>query len=1038
MLKKILFISFFLFLVEILTLAQNGIISTTPKNFGCFWNGDTVTLSFANSPGGISNLTWNITPSSGYRLLPLTEQLTDNPITIIITDTSASLKVLVSYSNLNGVAQENYSDNLIIYTQNTVNSGICSICQSDTSYTLQNCLADGGTSYKKPTYWIESVTGDTVRTGTINPSNTSLYTPGVIYTFNADLGCKEGGINKLNFLSSKIKIIARPYPGISETIEKCTSDAAFPLINVLGGIPTSGGVWTKDSLEGGKWTILAKDSLPGGIFYPNATPPDLYTYKITSKSTTCWDTSSVYVTKIDSAYAGIAVLNTVVCQSNTPFNLFTLIKNENLGGTWKNNVTGTVISNPDSVNLMSLSIGPNVFRYVVLSCKKDSVTSTLTVNAPISLGNITASESTFCAGTDGMNFSVTLNPNVTSYIWTYAGTGNSTLDTTHSISVNFSKTATSGYLNVKGQTGCGPTPSSSIFLMVNPLPVLSSISGNINPCESTTQAYQITNTGNSYLWSLNPTSTGTMKGPDNGYTDTIFWAAQAALHPILKVVDVINATGCKDSATLNITINNCGTFSNILSGTNIACYGMTDGKLKDTLLGGTAPFTYKWTTGTTVIKITSDSPVRTDFLTGLNPGLYNVTITDSNAYTTNDTFTIRTPSPIVRTLSSTNAICYGGTGSIFVTTSGGTGPLTSTWNPPIADTSKVKAGTYTLIVTDKNNCSALDTTITIKQPNEIIITPDLFHPLCSTISDGSIILSVTGGTGSYTYKWDGSPVATSNSLSNIPAGTHTVVVTDSLQCTATSTIVLQAKPNSITIQGTITDPSCGVVNNGSIALVVSGGNPKYTYLWTSGDTTSIISNLTDTTYSVTVTDSMGCTDSSSFSLIRQPADLIVSANVTQPLCSILADGSILLSVTGGVQPYIYVWSDSASKSNFLDSLYIGTYTVLITDSMGCSVSRSFTLTATSDVCISIPSAFSPNNDGVNDYWVIKNIGENTEISIFNRWGQTILTTKVLSAVPELNVWDGKKNGKDLPVDTYYYVITCGDGLIVRGMVTIIR
>ena len=299
-------------------------------------------------------------------------------------------------------------------------------------------------------------------------------------------------------------------------------------------------------------------------------------------------------------------------------------------------------------------------------------------------------------------------------------------------------------------------------------------------------------------------------------------------------------------------------------------------------------------------------------------------------------------------------------------------------------------------------------------------------------------MSVTGGTGSYTYKWDGSPVATSNSLSNIPAGTHTVVVTDSLQCTATSTIVLQAKPNSITIQGTITDPSCGVVNNGSIALVVSGGNPKYTYLWTSGDTTSIISNLTDTTYSVTVTDSMGCTDSSSFSLIRQPADLIVSANVTQPLCSILADGSILLSVTGGVQPYIYVWSDSASKSNFLDSLYIGTYTVLITDSMGCSVSRSFTLTATSDVCISIPSAFSPNNDGVNDYWVIKNIGENTEISIFNRWGQTILTTKVLSAVPELNVWDGKKNGKDLPVDTYYYVITCGDGLIVRGMVTIIR
>src|SRR5690606_8474173 len=170
------------------------------------------------------------------------------------------------------------------------------------------------------------------------------------------------------------------------------------------------------------------------------------------------------------------------------------------------------------------------------------------------------------------------------------------------------------------------------------------------------------------------------------------------------------------------------------------------------------------------------------------------------------------------------------------------------------DISALIAGDYTVTVTDANGCTATET-ITITEPDELTLSYTPVNVSCFGGSNGSIDLSVTGGTGSYTYAWSNGE--STQEISTLIAGDYTVTVTDANGCTATETITF-TEPDELILSYTPVNVSCFGESNGSIDLSVTGGTGFYTYAWSNGESTQDISTLIAGDYTVTVTDTNGC------------------------------------------------------------------------------------------------------------------------------------------------------------------------------------
>jgi gliding motility-associated-like protein len=149
------------------------------------------------------------------------------------------------------------------------------------------------------------------------------------------------------------------------------------------------------------------------------------------------------------------------------------------------------------------------------------------------------------------------------------------------------------------------------------------------------------------------------------------------------------------------------------------------------------------------------------------------------------------------------------------------------------------------------------------------------------------------------------------------------------------------------------------------------------------------------------------------------------------------NGAISLTVSGGTQPYTIIWADGASGADRA-SITAGTYSVVVTDANGCAASLVITVgvSGTSE-CVIVPTIITPNSDGYNDEWQIRNISifPDAEVQVFNRWGERVFSAKN----PAANPWDGTYKGKLLPMDSYHYVLYLNDGSEPRsGTITIMR
>ncbi|MBI4931357.1 MAG: PKD domain-containing protein [Bacteroidetes bacterium] len=393
-------------------------------------------------------------------------------------------------------------------------------------------------------------------------------------------------------------------------------------------------------------------------------------------------------------------------------------------------------------------------------------------------------------------------------------------------------------------------------------------------------------------------------------------------------VIVTDANNCTAASTVSVT--QPAVLGSGIAGTNISCNGAGDGSADLTVTGGTPPYTCIWNPG----------GATTEDVSALVSGSYTVDITDANGCTASGSVTITEPAVLAITIDSIRDVsCNGGSdGFIFTTAGGGTSPYTYSWNPSgqtSGDLSNVTAGVYTVTITDANGCTAT-VSDTINEPSAIAMLVDSTNnvTVCSG-SDGAIYISASGGTGAYTYLWNPGGQTTED-ITNIPSGPHTVIITDANGCMAFATVTI-TDPSAMIINVDSTfDVSCYGGSDGEIYISVVGGNPPLGYTWSNGNTTQDLSGLIAGSYTVIVTDAGGCSATGVFN-VAEPSVLIDTASSVDASCISCCDGSASAAHSGGTSPYTYMWLPGGQTTASAIGLCVGTYTVCVTDANGCSV-----------------------------------------------------------------------------------------------------
>lgn len=402
------------------------------------------------------------------------------------------------------------------------------------------------------------------------------------------------------------------------------------------------------------------------------------------------------------------------------------------------------------------------------------------------------------------------------------------------------------------------------------------------------------------------------------------------------------------TANLSVNINN-----------HVSCFGGNNGSATASASGGTGPYTFTWQPGN-LSGATQNS---------LSAGTYTVYVSHSGNCIDSATVTITQPSSALNASISSfnNTSCTANTGSATVSVSGGTSPYTYSWSPSggnAATANNLGVGTYTVTVTDNNGCqdTAMVNIGTINGP--VISNVQQTNVTCFGLSNGSASITVSAGTPPYTYNWSpsGGNAATANGLS---AGTYTVTVQDDAGCSATYTFNI-TQPNVLLASvNSITPADCGV-SNGSASINVSGGTAPYTYSWSPiGGNASSANNLPAGTYIVTVTDDNGCQDTVNIIITTVGGPTINVVTLNNVTCNGGNDGSITVSASGTTPPYSYSWSPTGGNNATASNLNAGTYTVTVTDSLGCVSSQSFTIIQPNPIVpnANITPATCGNNDG---------------------------------------------------------------------------
>ena len=522
----------------------------------------------------------------------------------------------------------------------------------------------------------------------------------------------------------------------------------------------------------------------------------------------------------------------------------------------------------------------------------------------------------------------------------------------------------------------------------------------------------------SYLWT----------GPTGAEIDPVA-EDQTGLIAGIYDVTVLDINDCQKDYSFTLTQPDSLSLTysvsmSITGNNNINCAGGNEGSIDINIGGGSVDnYTYEWLTddGSGINGGNQDQ-------TGLTAGHYNVIVTDLNGCVLSREFILTEPDSLLTNIAGTDITCSSASyddGAADLTVTGGTGQGTYIFNwsngAVTEDIANLTVGTYWVTVLDANNCTRQDS-VDILLPPPLLINIDTsdyngYNISCTGGTNGWINIVMDSGAPPYLFSWTGPGTFTSSeqNIQNLDAGVYNLHIVDDNSCFGDTTILL-TEPDSLIVDILLSTTAsedyqiyCYGDSTGMIDLDVTGGIEPYSYLWMDGTAESSRSLLQAGDYTVIIIDKNSCVLDTTVTL-AQPPPLTDSVIITNAYCPDMPDGEIELIVEGGYtsSTYYYLWSDNVPSSyindSYIEELTAGIYTVIITDDNNCELRDTLEVKFENSQCLEIPNAFSPNGDGINDYWQIYLIElyPNAVIEIFNRWGKVVYKSKNGYDPP----WDG--------------------------------
>jgi gliding motility-associated-like protein len=459
--------------------------------------------------------------------------------------------------------------------------------------------------------------------------------------------------------------------------------------------------------------------------------------------------------------------------------------------------------------------------------------------------------------------------------------------------------------------------------------------------------------------------------------------------------------------------------------------------------GGVAPYQFQWSHDTTLGSSTAAQ---------LAAGDYAVLISDARGC--QDSLSVRLVNPQALRLSlETRAVRCAGerNGQATALVGGGIPPYQYQWNTG-GDTARLSGlgpGRYEVVVTDQSGCTLRDSAL-IEQPAPLVITVETEPASCADSATGRAMVQASGGNRPYQYYWsDGSRDSLAD---NLRPGTYLLQVQDARQCLR-DTLVDIGSPDSLRIEVIDVQASTCTRLNGQIDVQATGGTPGYRYQWNTPFPQSgpvareLLGGVPDRFYTVVVTDAAGCQRRRQIGLPDRPAPQARIDPFFEPDGTLLLSEAALYVSNQSEAAVAYRWRVNDSTLGVTEDLSYtatepGRYHIQLVayDAyFACPDTAEVQVTVVDDGLLWVPNAFSPNDDGHNDRFVIQGAGlVDFQLTIYDRWG------KALRQVGRIdNSWDGRTaTGTPVPEGAYAYLlqVQLNNGLTLtkRGQVLVIR
>lgn len=639
--------------------------------------------------------------------------------------------------------------------------------------------------------------------------------------------------------------------------------------------------------------------------------------------------------------------------------------------------------NSGSIQQTATGLGAGTFRVTIIDNIGCNITGTEAITEPTVLtSSIVCNNTSSIGGTDGSS-TVSINGGQTPYSYSWSATGSSLNSATGLSSGTISVTATdnNGCEIVESCSVSDPSCNMSVTMVLTQVScnggsdgeAIAVVSGGTTPygytwsSSSNTKATESDLTAGTYTVTLTDgigctlteaftitepsaltisttvTSQPTCSNSSDGMATVIVnggtpgyqyaWSTSpvqttATVSGLYQSTTITVSDNNSCSSTSVVTVSVPSPLSTTISTNNVSCNNGSDGASNVTVTGGTPPYVYNWSNGTTL-----------NSTTGLVAGNIDVTVTDNNNCQIIDNATITQPSSITLSTTTTFASCGGSDGSASVSATGGTTDYSYVWSylgQTTATATGLSAGNYNVTVADNNGCTTSTNSLVSNPAPDVTVTA-VTTVTCFGGSDGNVTVTASGGTTPYNYSWNSSPSQTNTTgyATGLSAGNYVVTVSDDLNCIALEAFTIDEN-TEVDLQTTISNPTCFGSSDGSIfANASGGGGTSFSYLWTNGSTSSSVTGLVAGNYTVSVTNSLGCVDIFTLPTVN-PSVFEACYSYTDDLCNSGNLASATISASGGTSPYSFIWSTGQTTEN-LTGIGAGVYSVTGTDANGCAV-----------------------------------------------------------------------------------------------------